>query len=142
MSWIKENVTKLTNRYNTNNPFQLAEYLNIHVIEKSLGTTRGFYQYYKRNKFIYINSDLREELKRVVCAHELGHAVLHPKYNAVFLSFNTHCVKGKFELQANRFAIELLFTDERATSYKCKECTINNISVRECLPEYYLKLKK
>lgn len=85
MNWIKENVAKLTSKYKTNNPFLLAEYLSIKVYEKPLGTIRGFYQYYKKYKFIYINTDIEEKLKRVVCAHELGHAILHPRHNTVFL---------------------------------------------------------
>ena len=142
MNWIKENVTKLTNKYKTNNPFQLAEYLNMNVIEKPLGTIRGFYQYYRKNKFIYINSDLDKKLKRVVCAHELGHAILHPKHNAVFLTFNTHCVKGKFEQQANQFAIELLLPDNILSLYELSGITIKDIRVKEEIPEYYVELKK
>lgn len=34
--WLKEVVTKLINKFSSNNPFEIASHLNIHVIEWDL----------------------------------------------------------------------------------------------------------
>jgi Zn-dependent peptidase ImmA (M78 family) len=68
----------------------------------------GFYKYDRRNKYIVINSNLMDEMQRFVCSHELGHAVLHPRANTPFLRKNTLFSIDKIEIEANRFAIELL----------------------------------
>lgn len=55
-----------------------------------------------------INQDLSKERQRQVCAHELGHAILHPKSNTPFLRANTLYSVNKLETEANRFMALLL----------------------------------
>ena len=50
-------------------------------------------------------------MERHVLAHELGHAILHPKTNITYLESNTFYSKEKFEIAANTFAAELLIED-------------------------------
>ena len=45
-------------------------------------------------------------------AHELGHAILHPKENCYFIRNKTLLLNSKTELEANKFAMELLISDE------------------------------
>ena len=47
-------------------------------------------------------------MERHVLAHELGHAILHPKINITYLESNTFYSKEKFEIATNTFAAELL----------------------------------
>ena len=49
-----------------------------------------------------------KERQRQVCAHELGHAILHPKSNTPFLRANTLYSVNKLETEANRFMALLL----------------------------------
>ena len=46
-----------------------------------------------------------------VCAHELGHMLLHKKANALFMDSRTYFVSSKYENEANAFAAELLIPD-------------------------------
>lgn len=113
MGWIKKKVEYLYEKYNTRNPFTLAKYLNIEIFYWDLPPDiKGFYQYEKRNRFIFINSNLSIEEQLIVCAHELGHAILHTKLNTPFMRANTLFSIDKFELQANTFAAYLLIPDE------------------------------
>ena len=50
-------------------------------------------------------------------AHELGHAVLHPKANTPFLRDNTLFSVSRLEREANCFAAELLCPDEVLLEY-------------------------
>lgn len=67
----------------------------------------GFYQRYQDQDIIYINQDLTEEEQILVCAHELGHMILHNDINSIFLE-TTLKVNGLYELEANAFAVQLL----------------------------------
>lgn len=74
---IKAAVKQLTHKHKTNNPYELAQLLNIIVMYAELGSTWGYFTTYKRSKFIIINQNISEELQSYTCAHELGHSVLH-----------------------------------------------------------------
>lgn len=102
----------------TNDPFVIANYLNIEVFRCPLGRISGYYKYLKRHKCIYINSDLEDSFSKVVMAHELGHAVLHPKENCAFMSRHTLLLTSKIERQANLFAAHLLITDDILQEYQ------------------------
>ena len=110
---IKNYVAKLIKRYGTSDPFSLAKELNIVVLSVPLGELKGFYMYLKKNRTIFINSDIENiEQRRVVLAHEIGHALLHTKINCYFMQKNTFLNTSKYEIEANRFAAELLIPDE------------------------------
>lgn len=137
---IKEIVNTLVKKYKTCNPFELADYLDCIVIVTNLEKSiRGFYQYFKRNKIIYINANLSENEQRIVCAHELGHAVLHTKLNVLFLENNTYFKKNKYEFEANTFAAELLIEGEILQEYQ--SLTIDQIAASENLPKSLIELK-
>ena len=101
-------VDYLVRKYNTRNPFEIINNLNVIVVFYPLKGVKGFYQYFQRNNIIYIDNDLSESEQKVVCAHELGHMFLHKKCNAIFMDTRTHFVTNKYENEANTFAAELL----------------------------------
>lgn len=137
---IKNQVNKLIKKYNTHNAFEIADELGIIVIKEPLDDNiNGFYQYFKRNRIIYINSKLDEHNQLIVASHELGHAILHSKLNIVFLEENTFCVKNRYEKEANMFAIELLLQDKILNQYI--GYTLDQISAAESIPLELLKLK-
>lgn len=110
------NIHKLTNvivrKYNTRNPFDIIRERNVILIFAPLKDVRGFYQYFQRNHIVYIDENLSMHEKMFVCAHELGHMLLHKKANAVFMDTRTFLNTNKYELEANLFAADLLIPDE------------------------------
>lgn len=110
---IKFRVLNLIAKYNTKNPFKLSKKLSIEIIFEDLGDTKGFYKKILRNKFIFINSELTEFEQKLVCAHELGHAILHSTRRFEFLIDNTRILRDtKIENEANEFASWLIFGDD------------------------------
>lgn len=110
-NYIKEIVRKYTLRYDTRNPFKLAECLGIEI---QLGTPGcdGCYMFLKNHRYIFLDQNLSESELLQVMAHELGHAILHRKQNCYFIRNKTLLLNSKTELEANLFAAELLIDDE------------------------------
>lgn len=71
-----------------------------------------------RQKYIHINHNLTEHEKLFTCAHELGHALMHPDVNTSFLLNSTLISVNKYEIEANTFAINLLISDDELEHYK------------------------
>lgn len=109
---IKKKANALVRKYGTRNPFEIIKHLNVIVVFYPLEGVRGFYQYFQRNNIIYIDERLSENEKQFVCAHELGHMFLHKQANALFMDSRTFLNTSKFELEANRFAVDLLISDD------------------------------
>lgn len=138
---IKEYVLKITQKHGTTNPFEIAKRKNIIVLYEDLGNTLGFYNTYKRFKFIHINNRINETIQRFVCAHELGHAVLHPKANTPFLRNQTFFSVDRLEIEANTFAVELLLTDEMISAYKDTSFSIQEVAEIHGIPKGFARLK-
>ena len=101
----------LVRKCGTRNPFRIADALGFIVIQTPLQGIRGFYQYLNRCHIIYVDSALNEQDSRFVCAHEIGHVLLHRGYNRIFMDTHTYFAVNKFEIEANRFSVDLLFDD-------------------------------
>lgn len=110
-------VQKITRKYNTRNPFELAAELNIIVLYENLGSINGYYNRAYRQKFIHINENIPVHLQEFVAAHELGHAILHPNSCTPFLRNSTLLSVDKLEIEANTFAVHLLIPDEELEEY-------------------------
>lgn len=107
MENAKRIARELKERYDTEDPFQIAEYLGIHVQTGPLGNISGCCLRIAGHRFIYINSDCPFSVKKIIAAHELGHAVMHNE-DYYFFSWEKSLPKNKAEMQANAFAAELL----------------------------------
>jgi Zn-dependent peptidase ImmA (M78 family) len=102
-------IRTLIRKYKTNCPFTIADHLNITVWFRDLGKgTRGLYMRKLRRRYIIIHEDLDDIWKRFVCAHELAHDRLHPGFSRFWLDEQSFFNAGKFERQANKFAVRLL----------------------------------
>lgn len=108
---IKKIVLNLIKKYNTQDPFELAELLNIEYIIGSMGKCNGCYLYLKRHRCIFINDNLSDSEMSLVMAHELGHAILHRTENCYFIRNKTFLSTARIEKEANTFAAELLIPD-------------------------------
>lgn len=96
--------------WQTNDPYKIAERLGIVVLHRD-NNIRGFTaQTIKVEGYpaiISINNAYTEFSKRVLCAHELGHALLHEDCVNHFAITNKN-VTTNVEQEANLFAIALL----------------------------------
>ncbi|MBR6823137.1 MAG: ImmA/IrrE family metallo-endopeptidase [Clostridia bacterium] len=108
----KQTVIDLCKQYKTTDPFDLADKLGIFLLREDLGKEiDGFYVKSRGRSFICVNSSLPDHLMRLTLAHELGHAVLHPDLNSVWLKQHTLYAGSKYEKEADLFAIHLLMQD-------------------------------
>lgn len=110
-NYIKDIVQIYITKYNTRNPFKLAEFLGIEVQLGSPGCA-GCYMFLKNHRYIFLDQDLEEMELLQVMAHELGHAILHKKQNCYFIRNKTLLLNSKTEQEANLFAAELLIDDD------------------------------
>ena len=109
---IQNVISRLIKKYKTNDPFEIADMLNISIFYEELGTINGYYNKPLRMKQIHINDALSENMKKFTCAHELGHALLHPDVSTPFLRSQTWLSVNKMEIEANTFAVKLLIPDD------------------------------
>lgn len=137
---IRNIVHKLKRKYDTNNPFDIIDYLEIEYFNHPLGKRMGCYMTLQRSKCIFLNSDLENEnMRRIVASHELGHSILHPNINCYFLKNYTLFSSEISEIEANTFAAELLISDEINKQYK--GYTIEQIAAFENVIPELVKLK-
>lgn len=139
---IKQIVEKLVKKHGTNNPFEIASQKGIVLLFEQLGGIYGYHHSFKRINIIHINSELDESTQRFVCAHELGHAVLHPELSTSFLQKNTLFCMDKVEREANEFAVELLLPDDCIYTYRNTDMTIYEVATTYGIPKEVVHLKR
>ncbi len=101
---------RLAQEQETRDPFAICRALDIPVIFTVLPDgVKGFFHRILDTKLIYLNNRLSEEEQELVCAHELGHALLHTNLNFFFVSQGTHLSCGRLEREANLFCAQLVF---------------------------------
>lgn len=126
---MNRNIKKIANYYvkkfNTNDPFEIADHLNILY---QIGNLKyeGCYMFLKNHRYIFLNQDLSPHEKKLVMAHELGHAILHRKENCYFIRNKTLLLNSKIEIEANKFAMELLIQDSDLSNYN--EFTVEQLA--------------
>lgn len=114
---IKRIVSYYVRKFQTTDPFEIADRLGVLYQIGEIGC-EGCYMFLKNHRYIFLNQNLNEQERRMVMAHELGHAVLHRKENCYFIRNKTLLLNSKTEMEANRFAAELLIRDDVLEEYK------------------------
>jgi len=91
---------------------------------------KGMYKVIERNRYMFINANLRERVQRVVCAHELGHDALHRELaaNSALKEFMLYDMATRPEYEANVFAAEILLDDNEIYSMIKNGCDLPNIA--------------
>ena len=126
---IRREVAYLKRYYKTNDPFEIIKAKNILLLYEELGGIRGYYNLILRQKQIHINCNLEGNQKIYTATHELGHAIMHPKSNTPFLLANTYQSVDRLEIEANKFAVEFLISDEDLQEYAItQQYTIDMLS--------------
>ena len=116
----------LVRRCGTRDPFQIANALGINVMDdcENLGSLKGMYCIVKRNRFIFLNKDLSPQMKRIVCAHEIGHDRLHralAKKHGL-QEFVLYDMATKPEYEANIVAAEILLDSDWLWHFRDSRC--------------------
>ena len=79
---INNTVDRLVKKYETADPWILCERLDIIVLISNLPVgVKGFYQLIKGRQIIHISRCISNTQMKLVCAHELAHAILHKNQN-------------------------------------------------------------
>ena len=117
MNSIKQTADTLRRRFGGRDIFETAANSGANVWFRELGSLKGFYLFENSNRYIIINQSLEEIVAKTVCAHELGHDILHRELSAGGMRENTLFLSNnKTEREANLFAAEILVTDREALS--------------------------
>lgn len=110
----------LVKRCGTRDPFMIAEDIGAIVrFCDDFGPLKGMYRVIKRNRFIFINNRLSEQMQKIVCAHELGHDQLHRALakNDALHEFMLYDMRTKPEYEANIVASEILLDNDELLDY-------------------------
>lgn len=102
---IKRFANDIANIHDTRNPFHIAAENDIHILYEELGKNLGYFSNLFRIKTIRINNHADPFLQPFICAHELGHALLHPHAGTHAFNRNSFIANCKIEKEANQFAV-------------------------------------
>ena len=129
----------IARKYHTCDPFKIARNRHIKILYAPLGKVMGFHSYSLRLHVIHLNQELDEPMLQFVCAHELGHTILHPDINTAFMTHRTFFSASKLEREANTFAVELLLPDDFVRENE--GCSIYQLARLRGVPEELVVLK-
>lgn len=113
--FIHNNVERVIKKFDSRDPFDICQSMGIRIRYKDLGTAlKAYYFYQSRIKNIVINARSSRAVRRLLCAHELGHAVLHGEFASMrgFQELELFDMSIPTEYEANMFAAELIISDE------------------------------
>ena len=104
----------LRDSWKTNDPFEIAKKFGIEVLFRDVaikGFTAQTIKIPGYPTIISINDAFNEKSKKILCAHEFGHALLHDE-SVNHFSVTKRNVMTYVERDANLFAVALLIDDE------------------------------
>ena len=118
---IVETADRIVKKCGTRDPYRIAKELGIRIkMVDNFTTLKGCYQVILRNRWIFLNSNLKSGMRRIVCAHEIGHDMLHRHVvtgNGPMMEFELYNMKNRYEYEANIFASELLLDTDEILDY-------------------------
>ncbi len=112
---IEELVDQLKEKYGTGDPDSLARALGVHIYEREdFSRLLGMSARVEGRSCIFLNAGMESQERRIVLAHELGHALLHEEEEGIsgivqFTLFNSN---DRTEYEANVFAAHLLLDEK------------------------------
>lgn len=128
--------------WKTNDPYEIATRLGITVLHRK-NIFKGFTaQTIKCSGYptiISINDNYTDFSKKVLCAHELGHALLHEDCINHF-AVTSQNIDTNVEQEANLFAIALLSDKKLERNLKLPLASMNNYMLKSII-ECNLKFK-
>lgn len=141
--YIQSIAQDLMKNYDTQDPFELCKATGVEVFFADLGNLKGMYKYLKRNRFAVINENLDLPTKALVCAHELGHDILHQDLakRVCLQEFMIYDIKSRPEYEANLFASEILLPENKILEFASDGYDIEQIARALCSDVNLVALK-
>ena len=147
LDYISRSVDDLKRELGDSDTFRIVKALGIILLFQSMGRAKnackGFFMVQDGELSITINSDLPKMIQKIICAHELGHAVLHAQTAGVeafhdVALFDTASVA---EYEVNAFAAELLLKDEDVLELLNDDTTFSSVASMLHVPQELLDFK-
>ena len=117
---INKKGASLIRQCGTRDPFKIAKDIGVQVMfVNDFKTLKGVYRVIKRNRWIFINANLSEQMQKIVCAHELGHDQLHREFakGDGLMEFMLYNMDSRPEFEANVLAAQILLPDDEVLEY-------------------------
>jgi len=143
---IRQSVRAVLQKSGSRDLKAICDAHKILLLESDMGTQdhacKGFFLQQDGIRSIMLNSALDEDTRRIVLAHELGHAFLHTSYTEhAFHDFGLFTDHSHLEYEANIFASELLLEDNTVIS-ALQECDdFFRAAKLLCVPQALLDFK-
>ena len=118
----------LSVRHGTRVPFRVCGMEGIDILVRNdFKRQKGAFARVCGRPFVFLGGRLPEEEQRLVCAHELGHALLHAG-EGVFADTALFGREDPREKEANLFAAELLLPEEEVLALAREETGAESIA--------------
>ncbi len=111
MHWIDKEVKYLMEKYQTTDPFELADCLNYKLLPYPFRRIKGMLLVVQGVTIIGYSTSISRRQQGFVILHEIAHRRLHQGLNYFMVLENSLYPPGKFERQANRFVACLVLTE-------------------------------
>lgn len=112
---IYQDAKSIIRKYETVNPREILQSRGVKLIAFTENTKLlGMYKIIKRNRFVFFNPFINENLLKSVFSHELGHDLYHRNQakTGEIIEYELFNIKDSMETQANIFACHLLIDDD------------------------------
>lgn len=134
----------LIKKHGTRNPFELAEAEGINLqFCPEFQTLKGMYKVILRQRFIFLNGNMKRREAKQVLAHELGHDALHREMakDSIVQDHFILDMTLKPEYEANLFAANILLSDEKVLSLLRQGISKDEIAKKTGIPASFVDLK-
>ncbi len=136
----------LCHKHDSRNPFDIAQAEGVLLrFCPEFQTLRGMYKVILGQRFIFLNGNMKRREARQVLAHELGHDALHREMakDTIVQDHFLLDMTLKPEYEANLFAAQLLYDDEKVLSLLRAGKSASEVSalLGAPMPLFELKMK-
>ena len=147
IEFISQTIEDLRKDHPGADPFELVKEMGFLLLFQQMGKAKsackGFCMAQDGQTSITINSDLPLIIQKIICAHELGHAVLHSRTTGMeqFHDFALFDSASVTEYEANVFAAELLLKDEDVLELLNEDTSFFGVASNLLIPPELLDFK-
>ena len=113
---IYDKANRIVKKCGTRDAIKIAQKLGIYISYiEDFDKLLGMYTYRHKERHILLNAKMEDMVLQMVCAHEIGHDILHrelAKQQDMLPEFVLFDMRTKYEYEANAFAAHICIDDE------------------------------